>query len=38
MRELGRRGGTSKAKARKAAQATQTETPADVDHEEHPSE
>ena len=31
MRELGRRGGNAKAQARKAAQATQTETPADVD-------
>jgi hypothetical protein len=38
MRELCRRGGTAKAKVRKAAQATQTETPADVDHAEHPSE
>ena len=38
MRALGRRGGVAKAKARKAAQATQTETPADVDHADHPSE
>ena len=38
MRELGRRGGIARAKARKAAQATQTEAPADVDLAEHPSE
>jgi hypothetical protein len=38
MRELCRRGGTAKAQARKAAQAMQTETPADVDLAEHPSE
>ena len=38
MRELGRRGGIARAKARKAAQATQTETPADVDHTDDPSE
>ena len=38
MRALGRRGGIAKAKARKAVQATQTETPADVDHTDHPSE
>lgn len=31
MRALGRRGGIAKANARKAAQATQAETPADVD-------
>ena len=38
MRELGRRGGIARANARKAAQATQTETPADVDHTDEPSE
>ena len=38
MRELGRRGGIARAKARKAAQATQTETPADVDNTDDPSE
>lgn len=38
MRKLGRRGGNAKATARKAAQATQTETPADVGHTDHPSE
>lgn len=38
MRELGRRGGTAKAKARKAAQATHAETPDDVDHADEPSD
>ena len=38
MRELGRRGGIARAKARRTAQATQTETPADVDHTDEPSE
>lgn len=38
MRELGRRGGAARANARKAAQATQTEMPADTDHTDEPSE
>ena len=38
MRELGRRGGIAKTNARKVAQATQAETPADMDHADHPSE